>query len=378
MSLSFEELLQQARHNIPFVEVSELFAQLSHKDTSFKLLDIREADEYPQGKIAGAILLPRSRLEIRIEALVKPGDNLVLYCSGDIRSVLAAQILQRDMGFENVSALKGGMTQWIAQGYPCEPCLDNKSFERFEAHVKLPEIGVQGQTLLQNARVLIVGLGGLGSPAALYLAAAGVGELGLMDADVVQLSNLQRQILHSMPSLNLPKTWSAAFALQKLRADLQLKIFNERLNAANAKDIVARFDVVVDASDNIETRETMNEACVHTHTPWVYGSVSGLEGQVALLDAQNGPCYRCLWPDPPAYLLPAAPLNTAAGIVGLLQANEVLKLLLGRGELLYNRLLLWNALESRLREVQFFKKPDCPVCGAVGTDNAEASLASSA
>jgi len=363
MPLTFEELLQQAQQNVPMVDASELFHLLSQKDPDFKLLDIREMNEYSQGKIAGAIMLPRSRLEIRIEALVKPEDTVVLYCSGEIRSVLAAQILQRDMGFENVAALKGGMTQWIAQGYPCEPCLGNKVLERFESHVNLPEIGIHGQALLQNARVLIVGLGGLGSPAALYLAAAGVGELGLMDADVVQLSNLQRQILHSMPSLNLPKAWSAAFALQKLRNDLQLKVFHERLSSANANQLIDRFDIVVDASDNIETREMINKACVQTHTPWVYGSVSGFEGQLALLDARNGPCYRCLWPNPPENLPSSGPFNTTAGLVGLLQANEVLKWLLGRGELSYERLLLWNALESRLREIQFSKKPDCPVCG---------------
>ncbi|MCL2012636.1 MAG: ThiF family adenylyltransferase [Cystobacterineae bacterium] len=364
MPLTFEELLQQARQNIPLVDVCELFSQLSQKNPGLRLIDIREANEYSKGKIPNAIMLPRSRLEIDIETLVNPEDTLLLYCSGEIRSVLAAQILQRDMGFENVAALKGGMTQWIAQGYPCEPCLDPKSLERFERHIHLPEIGARGQALLQNARVLIVGLGGLGSPAALYLAAAGVGELGLMDADIVQLSNLQRQIVHSMPSLGLPKAWSAAYMLQKLRGDLQLKVFHERLSLANAKPLIERFDIVVDASDNIETRELINAACVHTHTPWVYGSVCGFEGQLTLVDAQNGPCFRCLWPNPPENLCASGPLNTAAGMVGLLQANEVLKWLLGRGELLSGRLLLWNALESRLREIQFSKKPDCPICGA--------------
>jgi len=363
MSLAFEELLQQAQQSIPMMDALELFDKISQKDPEFKLLDIREADEYPKGKIAGALSLPRSRLEIRIEALVKPEDTVVLYCSSDIRSVLAAQILKRDMGFRKVAALKGGITQWMAQGYPCEPCLDDRSFERFQTHLKLPEIGLQGQALLQNARVLIVGLGGLGSPAALYLAAAGIGELGLMDADTVQLSNLHRQILHSMPSLHLPKVWSAAYTLQKLRHDLQLKLFNERLSLANANQLIEHFDVVVDASDNIETREIINAACVHTDTPWVYGSVSGFEGQLAFLEPPSGPCYRCLWPRLPQSVATSGPLNTAAGVVGLLQANEVLKFLLGRGELSHNRLLLWNALESRLREIQFSQKPDCPVCG---------------
>jgi len=347
------------------MEVSELFEKVSRKEPDFKLLDIREADEYAQGKIVGAISLPRSRLEIRIEDLAKPGDTLVLYCSSDIRSALAAQILQRDMGFSKVSALKGGITQWMAQGYPCEPCMDRKSFERFQTHMKLPEIGVHGQTLLQNARVLIVGLGGLGSPVALYLAAAGIGELGLMDADVVHLSNLHRQILHSMPSLNLPKAWSAAYTLQKLRADLQLKVLGERLSAANASQLIEYFDIVVDASDNLETRELINTACLSTETPWVYGSVCGFEGQLAFFEPHKGPCYRCLWPNLPQSLSISGPLNTAAGLVGILQANEVLKFLLGCGELSHSRLLLWNALESRLREIQFSKKPDCPMCSNV-------------
>jgi len=369
MSLTFEELLQQARQNVPLMEASDLFDQISQKNPDFKMLDIREADEYPQGKISGAIMLPRSRLEIRIEAVARPEENLVLYCSGDIRALLAAQILRNDMGFTNVTVLKGGITQWIAQGYPCEPCLCNNALERFECQINLPEIGVRGQTLLQHARVLIVGLGGLGSPAALYLAAAGVGELGLMDPDVVQLSNLQRQILHSMPSLHLPKAWSAASALRKLRHDVQLEVLNERLNSMNAHRLMDHFDVVVDASDNIETRELINTACMRTNTPWVYGSVFGFEGQLALLDARNGPCYRCIWPSLPENIRTAGPLNTAAGMIGVLQANEVLKVILGRKELSYNRLLLWNALESRLREIQLSKKPDCPICGY----NAQAS-----
>ncbi|MCL2179035.1 MAG: ThiF family adenylyltransferase [Proteobacteria bacterium] len=361
MSPVFEELFQQARKTIPLIHASELFTLLSLENPQFKLMDLRETDEYHQGKIAGAIMLPRSRLEIRVEALVKPEDTLVLYCSSDVRSVLAAQVLL-DMGFPNVSALKGGITQWIAQGYPCEPCLNEHYLKRFESHINLPEIGVPGQTLLKSARVLIVGMGGLGSPVALYLAAAGVGELGLMDADIVHLSNLPRQILYGMPSLNLPKAWSAAYTLQTLRDDLKLNVLNERLHAGNACPIIENFDIVVDASDNIETREVINAACVDTNTPWVYGSVSGFEGQVSLLDAQNGPCYRCLWPNPPPTPLSSGPLNTAAGLIGLLQANETLKLLLGHGEPLYGRLLLWNSLECRLREIQFSKKPNCPVC----------------
>ncbi|MCL2625232.1 MAG: ThiF family adenylyltransferase [Cystobacterineae bacterium] len=362
MSSVFEELFQQARQSVPLIHASELFSQLSQKNPEVQLIDLREANEYHRGKIAGAIMLPRSRLEIRIEALVKPEDTLVLYCSGEVRSILAAQVLH-DMGFHNVSALRGGLTQWVAQGYPCEPCLSEQYLERFEKHVKLPEVGIQGQALLKNARVLIVGLGGLGSPVALYLAAAGIGELGLMDADVVHLSNLPRQILHSTPSLNLPKTWSGAYRLQTLCSDLHLKVFNERLHSGNAAPLIENFDVVVDASDNLETREIINTACVSTHTPWVYGSVSGFEGQVTLLNAPNGPCYRCLWPNPPENLTTSGPLNTAAGIVGLLQANEVLKVLLAHGELLSGRLLLWNSSESRLREILFSKKADCPACG---------------
>jgi sulfur-carrier protein adenylyltransferase/sulfurtransferase len=365
---SYRELLARARAETSEISVEELRALLA-TGAPVTVLDVREADEFAEGRITCAVLLPRGLLEQRVEALVQRDARVVLYCQSGNRSALAARSLA-ELGYAHVQSLAGGFGRWSDAGFPSEkPTVlraDQKA--RYRRHLTLPEVGEAGQTKLLAARVLILGAGGLGSPAALYLAAAGVGTLGIVDSDVVDASNLQRQVLHTVERTGQPKTESAREALTALNPDVRVVGFQERLTADNVERILQGFDVVLDGGDNFPTRYLLNDACVLLGKPLVHGSVFRFEGQVTTILPRQGPCYRCLYPaPPPAELAPscaeAGVLGVLPGVIGLLQATEALKLLLGVGAPLAGRLLTYDALAGRFRELQLCRDPQCAACG---------------
>ncbi|MFP2896725.1 molybdopterin-synthase adenylyltransferase MoeB [Corallococcus sp. 4LFB] len=367
MAPSFRELLSEVKKEIR--EVShEHVRQLLDSGAKVKLVDVREADEYAGGRLPGAVHIPRGYLELRIEEKADREDELVLYCAGGTRSALAARTL-REMGYTRVSSLAGGYNRWSDAALPVEKpvVLSAEQKERYRRHLILPEVGEEGQARLLNSKVLLLGAGGLGSPAALYLAAAGVGTLGVVDADVVDLSNLQRQVLHTLERRGQPKVQSAKAAIEALNPDVKVVPFQERLTAANVEHILADFDLVLDGGDNFPTRYLLNDACVLMGKPNIHGSVFRFEGQVTTFLPGQGPCYRCLYPaPPPPELAPscaeAGVLGVLPGVIGMLQATEALKLLLGVGESLAGRLLTFDALGTRFQELKLRRDPECPVC----------------
>jgi molybdopterin/thiamine biosynthesis adenylyltransferase/rhodanese-related sulfurtransferase len=364
---TFRELLSSTKKQIREVSVDEV-KRLIDQRASIKVVDVRESDEYAAGRIPGAIWVPRGFLEIRIEEKVNRDEPLVLYCAGGTRSALAAKTLQ-DMGYENVSSLAGGFTRWSDAAYPIDKpfVLTAEQKERYRRHLVIPEVGEEGQAKLLKSKVLLMGAGGLGSPAALYLAAAGVGTLGIVDMDVVDLSNLQRQVIHTLDRAGMPKTESAKQAINALNPDVKVIPFQERLTSQNVREILSGFDLVVDGGDNFPTRYLLNDACVVLGKPNIHGSIFRFEGQVTTFVPGKGPCYRCLYPaPPPAEFAPscaeAGVLGVLPGIIGLLQANEAIKLLLGVGEPLIGRLLTFDALGTRVSELKLRRDPQCPVC----------------
>ncbi|NOK21088.1 molybdopterin-synthase adenylyltransferase MoeB [Corallococcus carmarthensis] len=367
MAPSFRELLSEVKKEIR--EVShEHVRQLLDSGAKVKLVDVREADEYAGGRLPGAVHIPRGYLELRIEEKADREDELVLYCAGGTRSALAARTL-REMGYTRVSSLAGGYNRWSDAALPVEKpvVLSAEQKERYRRHLILPEVGEEGQAKLLKSKVLLLGAGGLGSPAALYLAAAGVGTLGVVDADVVDLSNLQRQVLHTLARRGQPKVQSAKTALEALNPDVKVVPFQERLTTANVERILADFDLVLDGGDNFPTRYLLNDACVLMGKPNIHGSVFRFEGQVTTFLPGQGPCYRCLYPvPPPPELAPscaeAGVLGVLPGLIGMLQATEALKLLLGVGESLSGRLLTFDALGTRFQELKLRRDPECPVC----------------
>jgi molybdopterin/thiamine biosynthesis adenylyltransferase/rhodanese-related sulfurtransferase len=364
---TFRQLLEQARAVVPEVSPESVAARLRSDDAPV-LLDVREPDETAEGHLPGALLVPRGNLELRVERMVEREREVVIYCGSGVRSVLAAKTLL-DLGYSRVSSLAGGFGRWSDLGLPrVRPTQlrpDQKA--RYRRHLSLPEVGEEGQARLGSARVLVLGAGGLGSPAALYLAAAGVGTLGIVDSDVVEVSNLQRQVLHRNADAGRPKTESARDALTALNPEVRVVTFAERLTAANVLSVVRGFEVVVDGGDNFPTRYLLNDACVHEGIPLVHGSVYRFEGQATTLLPGVGPCYRCLYPaPPPPELAPscaeAGVLGVLPGLIGLVQANEVLKLLLGIGTPLVGRLLTFDALGARFSELALRRDPACPTC----------------
>ncbi len=364
---TFRELLSNTKKQIREVSVDEV-KRLIDQRAPIKVVDVRESDEYAAGRVPGAIWVPRGFLEIRIEEKAKRDELLVLYCAGGTRSALAAKTLQ-DMGYQNVSSMAGGFTRWSDAAYPVDKpfVLTAEQKERYRRHLIIPEVGEEGQAKLLKGKVLLMGAGGLGSPAALYLAAAGVGTLGIVDMDVVDLSNLQRQVVHTQDRAGMPKTESAKQAINALNPDVKVIPFQERLNSQNVREILSGFDLVVDGGDNFPTRYLLNDACVVLGKPNIHGSIFRFEGQVTTFVPGKGPCYRCLYPaPPPAEFAPscaeAGVLGVLPGIIGLLQANEALKLLLGVGEPLIGRLLTFDALGTRVSELKLRRDPQCPVC----------------
>ncbi|RKH38779.1 molybdopterin-synthase adenylyltransferase MoeB [Corallococcus sicarius] len=367
MAPSFRDLLSEVKKEIR--EVShEHVRHLVDTGAKVKLIDVREGDEYAGGRLPGAVHIPRGYLELRIEEKAQRDEELVLYCAGGTRSALAARTL-RELGYTRVASLAGGYNRWSDAAFPVEKpvVLSAEQKERYRRHLTLPEVGEEGQAKLLKSRVLLLGAGGLGSPAALYLAAAGVGTLGIVDADVVDLSNLQRQVLHTLERRGQPKVQSARTAIEALNPDVKVVPYEERLTTANVERILADFDLVLDGGDNFPTRYLLNDACVLAGKPNIHGSVFRFEGQVTTFLPGSGPCYRCLYPaPPPPELAPscaeAGVLGVLPGLIGMLQATEALKLLLGVGEPLVGRLLTFDSLGTRFQELKLRRDPECPVC----------------
>jgi molybdopterin/thiamine biosynthesis adenylyltransferase/rhodanese-related sulfurtransferase len=367
---NYRDFLAQTRAEIDEIDSPALAAALA-SDSPPVVVDVREQNEWDEGHIPHALYLGRGHLEARIERAAPDRETpIVLYCAAGNRSALAAKTLH-ELGYENVSSLAPGYTGWKRDGFPTvvDRALEPERRRRYSRHLLIPEVGEEGQLKLLDSRVLQIGAGGLGSPASLYLAAAGVGTLGIVDADVVDDTNLQRQIVHSTARLGEPKVRSAAETIEALNPDVKVVQFEERLTSENADRIIgAGWDVIVDGADNFPTRYLVNDASVWHDVPVVHGSIYRFEGQVTVFKPKDGPCYRCLFPQPPPpELAPSCAeggvLGVLPGVIGSLQANETLKLALGIGHPLIGRLLLFDALTATFDEVALRRDPNCPVCG---------------
>jgi molybdopterin/thiamine biosynthesis adenylyltransferase/rhodanese-related sulfurtransferase len=364
---SFRDLLAQAKREIR--EVDTAAADEARRSPGTVVLDVREPDEYDQGALPGAVHIPRGHLESQIESkVVDKSTPIVVYCAGGVRSAFAAKTLQ-ELGYENVVSMAGGFGRWKDEGreWTVPVQLTPEQRTRYHRHLLLPEVGVAGQTKLLESKVLLLGAGGLGSPAALYLAAAGVGTLGIVDMDEVDASNLQRQILHNMDRIGERKVDSAKKTLTGLNPDVNVVTYDTRLSAENVLDLIDGYDVIVDGADNFPSRYLLNDASLKKRIPVVHGSIFRFEGQVTVFDPYNGPCYRCMIPEPPpAELAPscaeAGVLGVLPGIIGSIQALEAIKLILGLGDPLRGRLLAYDAMEESFRTFKVLRDPNCPAC----------------
>jgi sulfur-carrier protein adenylyltransferase/sulfurtransferase len=364
---SFRELLSNAKSQTREVDTAEA----EHLVGGGALpLDVREPDEYQQGAVEGALHIPRGQLETNIEGRVTDhATPLVVYCAGGTRSAFAAKTLQ-DLGYEDVVSVVGGFNRWKDEGraWKVPSVLSPEQRNRYHRHLLLPEVSEAGQQKLLGSKVLLLGAGGLGSPAALYLAAAGVGTIGIIDMDVVDASNLQRQILHNMDRIGERKVDSAKKTLTAVNPDVNVVTYDTRLGADNILDIIDGYDVIVDGTDNFPTRYLVNDASLLKRIPVVHGSIFRFEGQATVFAPYDGPCYRCMIPEPPpAELAPscaeAGVLGVLPGIIGSIQAMEAIKLLLGLGDPLIGRLLAYDALEETFRSYKVHRDPKCPACG---------------
>ncbi len=358
------------------IDVAEVLVRLQRGAQTI-LVDVRDPDEHAAGCVAGALLLPRALIARSIGQLVPDRDTLVVvYCAGGKRSGMAALTL-RELGYTQVCSMRGGFDEWQRSGHAWivpspdgEPApLSAEQATRYARHLRLAEIGMAGQAKLLAARVLCIGAGGLGSPASLYLAAAGIGTLGVVDADRVELSNLQRQIVHTTASIGMPKVDSAAETLSALNPDVCVTRIPTRLTAENALAVLADYDVIIDGSDNFATRYLVNDAALRLGKPVVHAAIQGFEGQLTVFAAAGAPCYRCVFPEPPpAEFAPscqeAGVLGVLPGLLGVLQATEAIKLILGIGDNLIGRLLSYDALSMRFAELCLRRDPECPACGS--------------
>jgi molybdopterin/thiamine biosynthesis adenylyltransferase len=367
MSPSGAELLRQIKSRINEVDPADVREQMNN---GASVVDVREAEELQSGRLPGAKHVPRSYLESRIEGAVPDhSQHVILYCASGNRSAYAARILVEDLGYEHVESMRGGITLWKDRGYEVDVprTLTSEQRERYSRHLLLPEVGSEGQQKLLDAKVLLLGAGGLGSPAALYLAAAGVGTLGIVDSDEVDLSNLQRQVIHSTDRVGVSKVDSAEQTIAALNPDVNVVKHQIRLDASNIMEILPDYDIVIDGLDNFPTRYLLNDASVRLKIPVVSAAILGFEGQLSVFKPYDGPCYRCLFPvPPPAELAPSCGANGVLGVLpgtmGLLQATEAVKLILGEGEPLIGRLLMYDALAASFTEVKVRRDPDCPIC----------------
>ncbi len=367
MSPSGAEIIRQIRSQIDELDPSEVKAL----NGNAVLLDVRESDEWDAGHLPGAKHIPRGYLESRVEGVIGADrdQKVVIYCASGQRSALAANTLKDLLGYENVFSMNGGITLWKDRGYDVEVplSLTKEQRERYSRHILVPEIGLEGQEKLLNAKVLLLGAGGLGSPTALYLAAAGVGTLGIVDDDDVDLSNLQRQVIHTTDRIGTPKVDSAEISVKAINPDVNVVKYQTRLDASNIMEIIEGYDVIVDGVDNFPTRYLLNDATVRLGIPVVSASILGFDGQLSVFKPHDGPCYRCLYPvPPPAELAPSCGANGVLGVLpgtmGLLQATEVVKLVTGAGEPLVGRLLLYEALGATFTELKVRRDPECPIC----------------
>lgn len=374
MAKTYSDLLQEVKSQVRSVSLEEMKRRLEAGE-DYVFVDVREKDEVRQGFIPGAVHVPRGFLEMQAESkLPDKSAKLVTYCAGGIRSAFAAQTLAR-LGYRHVESANPGFVRWKDLGYPVEtpPKLSSAQLERYSRHLLLPEVGEKGQEQLLRARILLLGAGGLGSPAALYLAAAGVGTLGVIDHDVVDASNLQRQVLHGTARIGHPKVESAADRIRDLNPDVNVVAFQERLTSENVDRIFDQdWDVIVDGLDNFATRYLVNDASVWKSIPVVHGSIFRFDGQVTTFWPHEGPCYRCLYPEPPpAHLAPscaeAGVLGILPGVIGTIQATEAIKIVLGQGDPLVGRLLTYESLKMQFRTLKLRRDPDCPVCGRTPT-----------
>jgi molybdopterin/thiamine biosynthesis adenylyltransferase/rhodanese-related sulfurtransferase len=378
MPTTYADLISDVRGRTHAVSLEEIKRRIEAGE-KMTLLDVREKDEWRGGFIPGAVSLPRGFLEIQADQKIPDkGAHIVTYCAGGTRSALAAATLQ-ELGYTNVETANPGFVRWKDLGYPVEmPAqLTDAQRERYSRHILLPEVGEAGQVRMLRSKILLLGAGGLGSPAALYLAAAGIGTLGIVDADVVDASNLQRQILHATSRIGMPKVESAAVAIADLNPDVKVVPHKERLTSANVERLFRDYDVVIDGTDNFPTRYLVNDASVWMGKPVVHGSIFRFDGQVTTfvpekaakaLGVAPSPCYRCLYPEPPPpHLAPscqeAGVLGILCGIIGTLQATEAIKIVLGQGTTLAGRLLTYDSLKMKFRELKLRRDPSCPVDG---------------
>src|SRR5579864_6197652 len=370
------EIMRRARQQVPEwtpAQVNDALAQQHEAkpdNQEVVVVDVREKHEWNEGYIPGAIHVPRGFLELQIEeAVPDKSKTVVLYCAGGVRSLMAGSTLKQ-MGYQNAISMSGGFGQWKANGYSfLQPRLMSEAqAKRYSRHMLVPEVGEAGQFKLLDSRVLLIGAGGLGSPAAYYLAAAGVGTIGIIDADVVEESNLQRQIIHNTQRIGQYKAESARESIEALNPDVRVVTYIERLDESNVARIIADYDVIIDGTDNFPTRYLLNDAALIANKPVVHGSVFRFEGQLTVFKPNEGPCYRCLYPEPPPPALApscaeAGVLGVLPGIIGLLQATETIKLLLGIGDPLVGRMMTYDALAGEFSELRLFRDPNCPACG---------------
>jgi len=365
---TFREMLATAKAAVREIDTAGAEEEIAAGDAV--ILDVREPDEYEQGAIPGAVHIPRGTLETSVEGRIPDkSSHLVVYCAGGTRSAFAAQTLQ-ELGYTDVASVAGGFNKWKDEGrdWSAPRSLSAEQRNRYQRHLLLPEVGEVGQLKLLDAKVLLLGAGGLGSPAGLYLAAAGVGTIGIIDMDVVDASNLQRQILHNTDRIGERKVDSAKKTLTLINPDVNVVTHDVRLGADNILDIIDGYDVIVDGTDNFPTRYLVNDASLLKRIPVVHGSIFRFEGQATVFNPYVGPCYRCLLPEPPPpELAPscseAGVLGVLPGIVGSLQAVEAIKVILGIGETLQGRLLAYDALEESFRTFKVRRDPECPACG---------------
>jgi len=374
--LNRDQLVQLAKREITEISAQELKQRLAGGE-DLTLVDIRERDEFVQGHIPDAVFIPRGFLELQIEQHQMDRDKpVVVYCAGGVRSALAARNL-KEMGYTNTISLIGGFNGWKNAGldFKVPLVLNEEQRIRYSRHTLLNEVGEAGQIKLLESKVLLIGAGGLGSPAAMYLAAAGVGTLGIVDFDTVDVSNLQRQILHGNKDVGRPKVESAANRLKDLNPDVKVIGYREPITSHNALELIKDYDVVLNGSDNFPTRYLVNDACQFLGKPLVDASIFMFEGQVTVYQSRDeaagvegGPCYRCLYPDPPPpgevpSCAEAGVLGVLPGIVGSIQALEAIKVILGIGEPLIGRLMMIDTLDMTFRTLRVQRNPECPVCG---------------
>jgi len=364
---TFQQLLSEARALVSEITVRELKEKIENSE-EITLIDLREKDETEEGKIPGALLIPRSFLESKIENLVKERNTrLILYCGSGNRSLISGKVL-KEMGYSNLNSLSGGFNSWKEAGLEIEKSFSDLQLKRYSRQIILSEIGEIGQKKIQKSRILVVGVGGLGSPVLYYLTAAGVGKIGIIDPDLVELSNLHRQIIHNSENIGKPKVFSAKSTLNNLNPEVEIFSYPEKLDSQNIDKILSDYDLVIDGSDNFKTKFLLNEACYRAGKVNIYGSVFRFEGQISIFTGNEGPCYLCLFPK----MLPESlkqncsetgVLGVVPGFIGLLQATEALKLILNIGENLKGKLMIYDLLTNNQQLLKIKKNPFCEVCG---------------